>query len=177
MECPKCHHTRTREDTAPDTECPRCGVIYAKAVPRTPRQARIPQSTPAITRREVFVTLASLLLLAALYTFGDRSSTEKAPALARSSSTPAVSPQTIDRLTTYAVLIGRATACDANGSEAFNRVERWFNSQVPPESALHQVHWTIFLEGMRHHMRLQRDGLSPDNCSEVLRVFHGIRWP
>ncbi len=31
MECPKCHYVRGPEDTAPDYECPRCGVVYAKA--------------------------------------------------------------------------------------------------------------------------------------------------
>ncbi|MBF0188988.1 MAG: hypothetical protein HQL50_13790 [Magnetococcales bacterium] len=29
--CPRCHYDRTPEDTAPDYECPRCGVIYTKA--------------------------------------------------------------------------------------------------------------------------------------------------
>lgn len=32
--CPKCEYTRTSRDTAPAYECPRCGVIYAKARPR-----------------------------------------------------------------------------------------------------------------------------------------------
>lgn len=38
--CPKCHYTRRSEDTAPDYECPKCGVIYAKAV-------KLASSTPA----------------------------------------------------------------------------------------------------------------------------------
>lgn len=29
--CPKCNYTRQPTDTAPDYECPKCGVIYAKA--------------------------------------------------------------------------------------------------------------------------------------------------
>ena len=29
-ECPKCHYVRVPTDTAPDYECPRCGVVYAK---------------------------------------------------------------------------------------------------------------------------------------------------
>lgn len=28
--CPKCHYTRRPEDTSPDYECPKCGVVYAK---------------------------------------------------------------------------------------------------------------------------------------------------
>lgn len=29
--CPKCGYVRSPEDAAPESECPRCGVIYAKA--------------------------------------------------------------------------------------------------------------------------------------------------
>lgn len=28
--CPKCNYTRRPEDTAPDYECPKCGVVYEK---------------------------------------------------------------------------------------------------------------------------------------------------
>jgi uncharacterized protein YbjQ (UPF0145 family) len=31
--CPKCQYVRQPHDTAPDYECPKCGVIYAKAIP------------------------------------------------------------------------------------------------------------------------------------------------
>lgn len=31
--CPKCHYTRQPSDSSPDYECPKCGVIYAKAQP------------------------------------------------------------------------------------------------------------------------------------------------
>ncbi|CAI07131.1 hypothetical protein [Aromatoleum aromaticum] len=30
--CPKCDYTRQPSDTVPDYECPKCGVIYAKAI-------------------------------------------------------------------------------------------------------------------------------------------------
>lgn len=29
--CPKCGYTRRNTETAPDYECPKCGVVYAKA--------------------------------------------------------------------------------------------------------------------------------------------------
>lgn len=47
--CPKCGYTRKPEDQAPASECPNCGVIYAKAQP-TPRPRRVEPSaslTPA----------------------------------------------------------------------------------------------------------------------------------
>lgn len=36
--CPKCHYKRTAADTAPDWQCPSCGVVYAKVNAR-PREA------------------------------------------------------------------------------------------------------------------------------------------
>lgn len=33
--CPKCAYTRKPQDQAPEYECPNCGVIYAKAKPRS----------------------------------------------------------------------------------------------------------------------------------------------
>lgn len=44
--CPKCSYERTPKDIdIPATECPRCGVIYAKAQPPAPRPA--PRTAPA----------------------------------------------------------------------------------------------------------------------------------
>lgn len=31
--CPKCEYTRQASDEAPDYECPRCGIVYAKVEP------------------------------------------------------------------------------------------------------------------------------------------------
>lgn len=45
MTCPKCTYTRKPQDQAPEYECPKCGVIYAKAEART-------TSTPGPESRE-----------------------------------------------------------------------------------------------------------------------------
>jgi|GEM_PF-2082678 len=76
--CPKCHYTRRPEDTAPDYECPKCGVVYAKAASRPSKQpaAQAP-------RRNGGVILAVLLLAggAGGWWAMSKSSTEKhAPA-------------------------------------------------------------------------------------------------
>lgn len=54
--CPKCAYERTATDAAPPTECPNCGVIYAKvshivAKPRVIRPATppVPETPPAAT--------------------------------------------------------------------------------------------------------------------------------
>lgn len=38
MKCPKCGYIRKSEDTSPDYECPRCGVIYVKYSPAVEEQ-------------------------------------------------------------------------------------------------------------------------------------------
>lgn len=50
MRCPKCGYVRRPEDRAPDYECPSCGVVYAKVIPRavqsepTPLQDAAPEA-------------------------------------------------------------------------------------------------------------------------------------
>lgn len=43
MKCPKCGHTRTFGETAPEWQCPSCGVAYAKASAGADGNARAQQ--------------------------------------------------------------------------------------------------------------------------------------
>lgn len=43
--CPKCSHTRQPTDTAPDYECPSCGIIYAKFDARADLENRLRLAT------------------------------------------------------------------------------------------------------------------------------------
>jgi uncharacterized membrane protein YhaH (DUF805 family) len=56
--CPKCAYKRTAAETAPDWQCPKCGIAYAKAAgapaaapqsaaPQTPAQASMAPSAPS----------------------------------------------------------------------------------------------------------------------------------
>jgi hypothetical protein len=42
--CPQCSYQRQPKDLAPDYECPRCGIIYAKYRPPEPKPAKAPQT-------------------------------------------------------------------------------------------------------------------------------------
>jgi uncharacterized Tic20 family protein len=44
--CPKCGHVRTESETAPDWQCPKCGIVYAKFGQKPPAAA------PAAAARE-----------------------------------------------------------------------------------------------------------------------------
>ena len=45
--CPKCSYKRTAADTAPDWQCPKCGVAYAKAAAAGAPVASAPATEPA----------------------------------------------------------------------------------------------------------------------------------
>jgi hypothetical protein len=89
----------------------------------------------------------------------------------------AASSADIDKLTTYAVILGRATACGANVDDASRRVGRWMDRTFPPGSKDQQIYLPIFMEGMRHHVQQQNEGKSPDSCFSVLRSFNSFPWP
>ena len=92
-------------------------------------------------------------------------------------SSNAASDADIDRLTTYAVLIGRAIACGEDTSYASKRVGAWMDEKFPPGSEDQQVYLPIFVAGVRYHAGQQRDGNSPDSCSTVSHQFGLIDWP
>ena len=57
IDCPKCSYARQTSDTAPETECPRCGVIFAKyldAIARNPELKRPwPKPSQVVTVKPV----------------------------------------------------------------------------------------------------------------------------
>lgn len=64
--CPKCGYTRRPEDTAPNYECPACGVVYAKATePEIPAAWR--DSRPDSAPRSILGTLVLGVLLVATW--------------------------------------------------------------------------------------------------------------
>ncbi len=62
--CPKCNYTRQPSDTAPDYECPRCGIVYAKYSAERPAPA--PASAGRGTVGHGAKALALAVLLVAL---------------------------------------------------------------------------------------------------------------
>ncbi len=47
MKCPKCGYTRKMGETAPDWQCPSCGIAYAKADAAGSGEGRIPRRPAA----------------------------------------------------------------------------------------------------------------------------------
>lgn len=83
----------------------------------------------------------------------------------------------IDKMTTYATVLGRAIGCGINTDSAMKRVGRWMDKTFPPGSRDQQIYLPIFMEGVKHHAEQQRAGSSPDSCSELRKTFNTFPWP
>lgn len=91
--------------------------------------------------------------------------------------TLAASQADIDRLTTYAVIIGRAIACGVDTDDAMRRVGAWMDVKFPPRSSDQKIYLPIFMEGVKYHAEQQANGKSPDTCSQVRSTFRKMQWP
>lgn len=85
--------------------------------------------------------------------------------------------QDINKLTTYAVILGRAISCGADVGSASQRVGRWMDRVFPPGSTDQKTYLPIFMEGTRYHAEQQKLGKGPDSCSSVLRTFSSFPGP
>lgn len=91
--------------------------------------------------------------------------------------TMAASEANIDRLTTYAVIIGRAVACGVDTGDAMQRVGAWMDNKFPPGSSDQKTYLPIFMNGVMYHADQQANGKSPDTCSQVTNAFRKTQWP
>lgn len=89
----------------------------------------------------------------------------------------AASSADIDKLTTYATILGRAVACGNSIEGPMRRVGRWMDRVFPPGSSDQKTYLPVFMEGVRYHAQMQKDGRSPDSCSAVQSAFNGFPWP
>lgn len=97
--------------------------------------------------------------------------------LALATLTPgAVSAQgDVDRLSTYAVLLGRAVACGVSVDSQSRRVGAWIDRTWFGQERSAMV--LAFAAGMENAAKMQRDGRTPDSCSKVRDVINTTPWP
>jgi len=89
----------------------------------------------------------------------------------------AASKADIDKLTSYAVVLGRAIGCRIDTDYEMERVGAWIDKKFPPGSSDQKTYLPIFIDGVKHHAKQQRNGNSPDSCSQVRRTFNKMQWP
>ena len=100
-----------------------------------------------------------------------------ATALSFQSPVIASSETDIDKMTTYAVILGRGIACGADSATASSRVGAWMDRVFPPGSQDQKLYLPIFVQGVQYHAQLQRNGKTPDSCATVNRNFNSFPWP
>lgn len=83
----------------------------------------------------------------------------------------------IDRVSTYAVLIGRGAACGIDTRGPAGRVGAWLDRVAPPGSAAQQTLLPMLMQQSRYHAEQQASGNTPDDCATVARAIRGHPWP
>jgi len=83
----------------------------------------------------------------------------------------------VNRLTTYAVALGRGSACGVDTSDAGSRVGAWIDAKMPAGSGDRRLLFPIFMQGVQSHAQEQASGQSPDSCEAVARQFAMMPWP
>jgi hypothetical protein len=74
----------------------------------------------------------------------------------------AASADDIDKMTTYAAMLGRASACGSDTEDASRRVGAWLDERFQKGPKADRIYMRVFLEGMTHHAREQAAVNSPD---------------
>ncbi len=83
----------------------------------------------------------------------------------------------INKLTTYATILGRAIACGVKTDREMKRVSTWMDRRFPPGSSDQKIYLPIFIIGMEQNAKNQANGSSPDSCRTVRREYAKIPWP
>lgn len=89
----------------------------------------------------------------------------------------AASASDIDKMTSYAVIIGRAAGCGVDTTEGMKQVGKWMDRVFPPGSRDQKTYLPVFMDGVRYHAQQQRDGKSPDSCSVTKSAYSRTMWP
>lgn len=92
-------------------------------------------------------------------------------------SAQAASDADVNKLTTYAVMLGRAAGCGFSVTSEASQVGSWMDRRFKPGSADQKTYLPIFMAGVRENADRQSRGLSPDDCSTVRQQFSLVSWP
>jgi len=97
--------------------------------------------------------------------------------IALSSTALAATPADVDKMTTYAVVLGRSVACGADIKVPMRRVGIWMDKKFPPGSMDQKKYLPVFMKGVSYNAEEQKQGRSPDSCPAVLEAYRTFPWP
>ena len=89
----------------------------------------------------------------------------------------AATEEDVDKLTTYAVIVGRAIACGIDTENEMREIGAWMDKRFPPGSNDQSTYLIVFTHAVKLSAEMQRDGKSPDSCSKVRRLYSQMPWP
>lgn len=81
----------------------------------------------------------------------------------------------MDRLTTYASVLGRGMGCRISVAPAAERVTHWMYRSFGAEDL--KVAQVVFLTGTELAARQQMSGQSPDTCASLVSTIETFPWP
>lgn len=80
----------------------------------------------------------------------------------------------IDKLTTYASIMGRAVGCGINTEKEMGKVGAWMDSAFDLESK--PMFMLLFMQGVQMNAQTQMSGNSPDSCSDISKSYSKMSW-
>jgi hypothetical protein len=89
---------------------------------------------------------------------------------------PAASETEVERLSSFALLLGRGIGCNLDTKRAARAISSWFERTFPADSGEQERYLPVFAGEVERHARQQRGGGSPDSCADVAHAFYTMRW-
>jgi hypothetical protein len=87
----------------------------------------------------------------------------------------AASEAEVERLSSFALLLGRGIGCNLDTKRAAGVIGSWFDNTFPGEEE-QERYLPVFAEEVEQHARQQRSGDSPDSCADIAHAFYTMRW-
>ena len=81
----------------------------------------------------------------------------------------------VDKLTTYAVILGRGAGCGFSVSKEMRQVGRWIDRTFVGREK--NTYLKIFMAGVEQNAEQQAAGKSPDSCASVRKTIDNTVWP
>lgn len=89
----------------------------------------------------------------------------------------AADPANVDKLTTYATMLGRGMGCGIDVKDGSTKVLHWMDQAFPPGSEDQKTYLPVLFMGTKFAMEQQLAGKGPDTCKAVREALNGFPWP
>jgi len=88
----------------------------------------------------------------------------------------AASMEDIERMTSYASILGRAIGCGVSIDSARYEVGVWFERTFPPGSSEYTKYTPIFLSSVKRQAQQQISGQNQETCLRVSTTLKKMSW-